>query len=194
MNKSIRFIGDCCFTGILVVVPVLLLALVLGEMFEAIHGLAGFVADSLPYDILPPIYERMLAAIFLIIACLFVVGLSARAGLLNKFFSNLEKQSLGRLQIYKLLKRLSYGVLGANNESAMKCCIYQEAKGRYQLAYLIEEGKYYSTIMLPFAPAAMSGPILMVEHANIQRVDIKMSEAMLVLNQMGEGMQALLDK
>lgn len=66
--------------------------------------------------------------------------------------------------------------------------------GRRQLVYVIEKGAEQTTVLIPTAPAGLSGQLLLVDNDQLNDIDTSVAEAMLVINKLGDGYQSLLKK
>lgn len=196
MQKVIRFLRGTAFNGLLILIPILLLWSLLDEVLLDIVAMAEPLAAMFPNHFLPAFLQPWISgAILLLLLCL-AVGLVARITFVGRFFMTLERRTLGRISVYQLLKRWADSLLGKTDgqSGAYSCALLTLMPGRRQLVYVIEKSAEQTTVLIPTAPAGLSGQLLLVDNDQLNDIDTSVAEAMLVINKLGDGYQSLLKK
>lgn len=196
MFALLRTLKTSLLNGLLIIVPVVLLVLLLGEVLDELFSLVEPAADLLPPDLLPPVLERWMVGGLLIAGLCLVVGGLARTRIVGRGFGAIEQATLGKIGLYQFLKRLTGGLLGLSDESArsVPCGLLTHSDGRQQLVYLIERGSQHTTILIPTAPTGLSGQVFLVNNAQLTTLNVTMADAMLMYNKIGDGFQALVSQ
>jgi uncharacterized membrane protein len=188
----ISFIKTTLLGGIVVLVPVLLLYLLLSEMLEALVGLASPIMNILPASMATNIDEPRDIALFVLLISAFLAGLALRSIKLKNFGTWVEKSALNKLPMYKAVKRLSLGLLGAKSDSAFTCGFVELSSGVRELVYIVEDyGNGYVTVMVPLAPTGFNGPLKIIESDRVVRVDASVGAASASVSEWGVGLQRL---
>ena len=113
MKKITEFLKTSLIGGLLVLLPLVLFYLLMDEIIELLIALATPIADLFPGGLFDNLKLPGVIALILLVGTSFVFGLALRSANLRRFGSWLEETLLGKLPIYKAVKRLSHGLLGA---------------------------------------------------------------------------------
>ena len=175
--------------GLLVLLPLLVSFLLIMEMAQLVVAIATPLADLFPagtFDKL--LFHPIVMAIILLLATSFMIGLfmkSKTAVHLGKWF---EEKSLDRLPIYPFVKRLIYGLLGAEEEGDFNPALLDTGGGQRVFCYIVEDhGDGDLTIIVPSAPSAFSGLVKIVPKSLVTPIESKLSNTSKVLSQLGIG-------
>jgi uncharacterized membrane protein len=195
MKWSWEFLKTTTVAGLFVLLPVVLIAKVLGEVVRFAHKAAGPIIKLLPKQITAhPKFPVVFAFFVIIMACL-IAGLFMRLPLMRAIGRWIERHLLQPIPGYRAIKSLASGLSGSLEESAFKAAVLTSPDGGVELVYLIEDhGNGLATIMIPSAPNPMGGAIKIVPRERIQILNVRMSAVTRVLSQWGVGAQALLPK
>ena len=195
MKKMAEFIKTTIVGGLFVMLPVLLLYLLFGEIMDLVVVLATPIADLLPKGALDDIEFPIFAALILIIGVSFILGIVMRSEIGRRLGRWLEKLLFGRLALYDVLKRLTTSFAGIDKERAFRPALFNAGNGNHELAYMVEDhGDGNATILLPRAPAALTGPIKVVPSTQIELLNISLGDFSMVLSHWGVGLQEMIDK
>jgi len=151
-------------------------------------GLATPLADLFPDGMFDdPQYPVALAIILLIMAS-FIIGLAMKsraAGRLGHWF---EQKTVGKLPIYRFVKNLVEGLLGAEDKASFKPALIECGDHQREFCYVVEDhGDGELTILVPWAPASFAGSVKIVQKSQVQELDQGLGDASLVLNHLGLG-------
>jgi uncharacterized membrane protein len=195
MKRSWEFLKTTIVAGLLVILPVVLVAKALGEVVHFAEKAAGPIIKLLPKQITThPKFSVVFAVLVIILACL-IAGLFMRLPIMRAIGSWVERHFLQPIPGYRAIRSLASGLSGSLKESAFKAAILTSPDGGVELVYLIEDhGNGLATIMIPSAPNPIGGAIKIVPRERIQMLNVGMSAMARVLTQWGVGAQALLRK
>ena len=194
MKRITEFLKTSALGGLLVLLPVLLLFLILTEAVQLIVALATPIADLFPAGTFDNIEHPVLLALLLLLLVSFILGLALRLAFLRRMGGWAERSVLKRLPVYNAMKNLSRGLLGAEDEGAVfKPAILTSTSGERHIAYLVEDhGDGHATILIPRAPTAFAGDLVIVPRERITLLKAGLGEVSVVVNNWGLGMRELL--
>jgi uncharacterized membrane protein len=98
-----------------------------------------------------------------------------------------------RLPLYKAVKQLSKGLVGAESDKAFKSGLLEADDGTTELVYIIEEhsdGRL--TILVPWAPAGFAGSVKVVSAGRVTRLSASVGDASRVIAHWGVGMSDIM--
>lgn len=180
MEKLKRFIFTTLLGGLVVVLPVAIIAFVFHWMFGIVAGLISpvtglFGPTSRPQEILLNI--MVIAGMLLI--C-FIIGFLVRTRMGGFIYRFLEKTILARVPGYSLVKETVLQFAGSKRSpfsSVALADIY--GNGTLVTAFVTDEhddGRY--TVFVPTGPNPTSGNIFHLDGARVHRVDVPVEDAM----------------
>jgi uncharacterized membrane protein len=193
MSSIMKFLKTCLLGGLVVLLPLLLFYLLFSELMEIIVALATPIADLFPEDTFDKISDPLVIAILLLMGTSFIFGLALRSHRLARIGSLLEQTTLMRLPLYKAVKQLSKGLVGAESDNAFNSGLLEADDGTTELVYIIEEhsdGKL--TILVPWAPAGFAGSVKVVSAGRVTRLSASVGDASRVISQWGVGMSDIM--
>lgn len=192
MRSVTEFLKTCLLGGLFVLLPLLLFYLLFSELMGLIVALATPIADLFPKGTFDQLSNPVIVAILLLIATSFIFGLALRSEKMRQLGSLLERATIMRLPLYDAVKRLSRGLIDAEQDDAFKSGLLESDDGTTELVYIIEEhsdGKL--TIMVPFAPAGFAGSVKIVSAGRVTRLDASVGDASKVIAHWGVGMSEI---
>ena len=132
----------------------------------------------------------VLLAIGLIAGASLLLGLLMRSKLSQSAGRWIERRVLCPVPGYGFVKTLIHSLGDTDRVGRFRPVFRKLPDGGLQAAYLIEEGADGTcTILLPHAPAAMTGPVEVVPRSQLRPADASFGEFMQSLNHWGTGMQ-----
>jgi len=195
MKKMIEFFKTSLVGGLLVLLPLVLLYLLMNEIIDLLIALATPIADLFPRGLFDNLELPGLIAVILLVGASFVFGLAVRSVYLRRFGLWLEGTLLANLPMYKAVKRLSNGLLGAKEDGVFKPAVMRSDNGDREIVYLIEEdGEGQATVLVPWAPASFAGSLKIMSRERIELLDSNLADTSKVLSHWGVGTFELLDK
>ena len=182
--------------GLFILLPILLLFLLLAEIFQLLVALATPLADLIfPPDVLENVKEEVLLAILLLLGFSLLVGLLANSIIGRQWGAQLERNTLGRIPLYRAVKRLTSGFSDAGGDEAFLPGLLNSAAGEQDLVFVIEDhGNGKLTVMIPWAPAAFAGSIKVVAADKVEILDTNVGEYSKILSHWGVGLPKVLKK
>ena len=195
MKKVSEFFKTTIVGGLFVMLPVLLLYLLFGEILDLVVVLATPIADLLPKGALGDSELPVITALILIIGVSFILGIVMRSEIGRRLGRWLEHLLFGRLALYNVLKRLTTSFTSIDKDRAFRPALVNAGDGSQELAYMVEDhGDGNATILLPRAPAALTGPVKVVPRTQIELLNISLGDFSMVLSHWGIGLQEMIDK
>lgn len=196
MKKISEPITTTAARGLFILLPILILFLLIGEIFQLIVALATPLADLIfPPDSLENVNEEVLLAIAILFVFSLLIGLLAKSIIGKKWGQRVEKNTLGRIPMYRAVKRLTSGFTDAGGDTAFIPGLLNSAAGEQDLVFIIEDHKNGKlTVMLPWAPAAFAGSLKVVDAAKVELVDTNIGEYSKILSLWGVGLPKVLNK
>jgi len=195
MKKLINFVKTSLLGGLFVLLPLLLFILLIDELLGLVVALATPIADLFPKGMFDNINTPVLLAVLLIITVSFFLGLAMRFVYLRRLGIWIERTLIGKMPIYGAVKRLSQGLLGANDENVFQPAVITSGEDEREIVYLIEDhGDGDATILVPWAPASFAGAVKVVPRSRLEMLNSNIGEASRVLSHWGVGVGQLLGK
>ena len=190
-----EFLKTTAVGGLFVLLPLLLLEMMLVEIFQLMVVLATPIANLLPRAWIEAVDVPELLAVLLIVLASFLLGLAGRLAAGRRSGKWLERNTVGRLPVYGVLKGLAAHLIEIGESSAFKPALLLSADGQREFAYLIEEhGDGNATIMVPRAPTPFSGSVRMVPMARLEMLNASLGDLTRVLSHWGVGAHELIGR
>lgn len=178
--------------GLLFLLPLILVALLLGHAIHLAGAVTQPVADMLTLDrMIGPAGEKALAVAGLVAIAL-IAGLFAgtRAG--RGLTRRVEHSLLGGLPQYQMVKSMAEGLAQVERGHGVTPALVNVEEA-WQIGYMIETLENgWIAVFLPQAPTPMSGNIMYMPAERVRRLDIGMTQAMMLVKHMGVGSAAAL--
>src|SRR5438132_2424539 len=195
MRRGWEFLKTTTVAGLFVLLPVVLIAKVLGEVVRFAHKAAGPIIKMLPKHIVADSRFPTLFAVLVVLLTCFVAGLLTRLALARAIGRWIERHLLQPIPGYRAIRSLASGLSGSLEESAFKAAVFTSPDGGSELVYLIEDhGNGLATVMIPSAPNPMGGAIKIVPRERIQILNVKMSAVARVPESVGSRGASLVAK
>ncbi len=195
MKTLLDFLKSTAFGGFFILFPLLLFGLLLGEILEAVVGLATPIADLFPEDTFADVQEPVVVAIILIVLASFLLGLATRLAIARQFGQWAEGNTLGRLPLYRAIKSLTSRFAAMEESGGFKPALVRGPNDQRDLAYLMEDlGDGFAAVMLPRAPTPMVGSIKVVPLTQVEVLDVSLGEFTAVISHWGIGSKELMAK
>jgi len=188
MKRLIEFIKTTIIGGLLVLLPLGLLALMVVKAVDAAMAVVSPIAAQLPTG------TRFadLIALAMIIAGCFVAGLILRTVLGQRLKTIFERNVLERLPGYSLLRSLTRRVAGEEEgqKFAVALAVIEDA---LVPAFIVEQhtdGRY--TVFVPSVPTPAVGALYILPKERVHLVDVPFTKAVACISRWGEGSGELL--
>lgn len=192
MKAIFDFVKTTLIGGLLVILPLVLMAILIKHGAEAIRPLLEPVLSRLPSGIpFPGVVALAIESIVVIFGC-FLIGLGFSSQIGRRVTNVLESRVFSKFPGYVLLRSLTRGALGEEESVQFKVAL-TEMEGGLVPSFIIEEhpdGRY--TVFVPSAPTPTSGAIYIFPREAVHVVDVPFSQAVGCLAQLGGGSNKLL--
>jgi uncharacterized membrane protein len=173
--------------GLLFLLPLILIALLLGHAVQLAGTVTQPVANMLTLDrAIGPAGEKALAVAGLVAIAL-VAGLVAGTRFGRGLTHRVEHSLLGGLPQYQMMKSMAEGLAQVERGHGVTPALVNVEEA-WQIGYLIETLENgWLAVFLPQAPTPMSGNIMYLPAERVRRLDIGMTQAMMLVKHMGVG-------
>ena len=193
MNKLAGFLKTTAAGGFFVIFPLILFYLLLTQILDLIVGMAMPIAQLLlPKSTFNEITSPVIVAILILLGASFLIGIAMRSENSRRLANWIERNTIGRMSLYKAVKELASGFAG--NE-AFRPALLRNSETEQEIIYVIEDlgnGRY--TVLLPWVPTSFAGSIKIVSRERIEMLDSNLAEVSRILSQWGVGSRELLAK
>ena len=188
MKRGLEFVLTTLKGGLLVVLPLALLAVLAAKAVGALRLALTPLVRQLPADLH---YPTAVAALVLIAGC-FVAGLIMRSAFLAQHARALEDATLARLPGYSWLRKVSRSVMedGTGSPFVAALVVLEDALVPAVVVERHEGGQY--TVFVPSSPSATSGNVYILEPGRVHVLDVPLPMVLKSVTRWGIGASALL--
>jgi len=196
MSRLFQYLSAKMLSGILILFPVVLIAVVLGDMVGALIGFIDPIAELIPIEEFVGVEVRVLLTLFALLSGLVLIGMLLETRLGESFNGWLERVLLDRIPGYNLAKNLTRGVAGQHAEAAFPVARVQIAEGGVEVIGLVVErhADESCTVFVTLAPTPTLGTIYLVPPDRVRLLDVPATRALNSIMQWGIGVGELLDE
>ena len=192
MKNLLSFFKLAAQGGLLVLLPILLFILLLTEIVQLVVRLATPIADLFPGTFDDPKYPVALAVILLFGASL-LIGIVMKSNAATRLGKWVQEKTLDKLPIYRFVKTLVAGLVGAEQSGSFKPALFDAGNGQREIVYMVEDlGDEEFTVLFPHAPTGFAGQVKIVARDRLAPIDASLGDVSLVMNHMGLGAGRLL--
>ena len=180
--------------GFFILLPFLIAYLMLGQLVDMLLGLTQPLIDVMPGVIIQSERTRRLVAfVVLALICILVAQLSHTASA-RRFGRWFEDTVMNRFAPYPVLKSLSQGLSGDEDDSLQPALLTVAPGARILVAIVEELPDGNLTVFAPMAPAPGMGFLQIVSPTKLDRLECSMSDALGWPLNWGAGTDALFKK
>ena len=177
--------------GILFLIPVAMLAIVLGKAFQLSLLIAEPINKVIPIQRFVGIAFVDLIAILLIIFICFLAGLAARRGWAGKRLEKLDGLMIDAIPGYAVAKGMLGSIANDEDIAAILTPVLVRFDDYRQIAFEIEHDADESVIFLPGAPSTWSGSVVVVARDRVRNLSIPTHQAVKLMRTLGRGSLAV---
>ena len=194
MRALVIFLRATLTGGILFLLPIVVLAIVLGKALQISRRVVVPLAERIPWQTVGGVRVAEVAAVVAIVLFCFLAGLLARTRLARKTESWLERALLSHVPGYNFLKGVGESLMGVEAEHAYPV-VLARIEDSWQIGFLMErlESGHYA-VFVPGAPSVWSGSVYLMTEDRFRRLDISRVEAVKCLRQLGVGTDRLMSR
>lgn len=189
---AMKFIRSTLIGGIFFLIPLAVLAMILGKILTFFRELTKPLTAWWPLDRVLGIAIADLVAVATIIVLCFLAGLFARSKTVAKFIASLESRILNNIPGYTLLKSMTGSVMGVEQESAITPILarFDDAS---QVAFKVEtlpDGR--AIVYIPGAPNPSAGSLFVMAADRIEPLECSLQQVVKNIRGLGAGSSKLL--
>ena len=189
----INFLKSALVNGLAMLLPVVLVFLAIREIFELLVNVATPIADLFPPGTFDHVRETEILAVLLIAGLAILLGILSKLKAGRVLGHSIEKHTLNKIPMYRMLKSLVGAFLNLESEESFKPAFIENDSGDLDPAYVIEDrGRPRVVVLIPWAPTAFAGSVKLVNRERVHYLDVTLDEFSLSLTHLGTGMSELL--
>jgi uncharacterized membrane protein len=173
--------------GLMFLVPVVLVAVVLGHAMRLAGKVAQPIADRLQWDNVAGVGVVTVLAVLALVFVSLVAGIVARTNAGRRITGWFENSLLGGLPQYQLVKSMAEGLAQVESADGVQPALVS-IEGGWQIGYLLERLENgWAAVFLPQAPTPMSGNVMYLPMDRVRPLGITMIQAMAIVKRIGVG-------
>jgi uncharacterized membrane protein len=189
----IKFLKSALVNGLAMLLPVVLVFLAIKEIFGLLVNIATPIADLFPLGTFDHVNETTILAVLLICGMAIFLGILSKLKVGRALGHSIEKHTLFKIPMYRMLKSLVGAFLNVESEESFKPAFIENDAGDLEPAYVIEDrGRPRVVVLIPWAPTAFAGSVKLVKRECVHYLDVTLDEFSLSLTHLGTGMSDLL--
>jgi uncharacterized membrane protein len=189
----IKFLKSALVNGLAMLLPVVLVFLAIKEIFGLLVSIATPIADFFPPGTFDHVRETEILAVLLIAGLAIFLGILSKLKAGQALGHGIEKHTLYKIPMYRMLKSLVGAFLNLESETSFKPVFLESESGDLEPAYIIEDhGRPRVVVLIPWAPTAFAGSVKLVKRESVRYLDVTLDEFSLSLTHLGTGMSELL--
>lgn len=193
MKGPFQFIRTTIIGGLVFLVPVVLIALILGKALNLSRMVTQPIAARLPFENLAGIAIANLVGGFLVFVVCLLAGLAARTSLAHRFVRESETHFLWSLPGYSFIRGLTDS-LSREDAHASMIPVLTKLEDGSRLAFEIErleDGRV--VVYLPDAPDIRTGEVKLLDANRVESLPITMIAAVQNIRGLGRGTRLFLE-
>ena len=189
----IKFLKSALVNGLAMLIPVVLVFLAIKEIFALLVNVATPIADLFPPGTFDHVKETEILAVLLIVGLAMFLGILSKIKAGRVLGRSIEKHTLYKIPMYRMLKSLVGAFLNLESEKSFKPAFIENDSGDMDPVYVIEDrGRPRVVVLIPWAPTAFAGSVKLVNRECIHYLDVTLDEFSLSLTHLGTGLSELL--
>jgi len=195
MKRIVAFIRTTLLGGLFAVLPVMVVCGAVAKTVLATRGAAQSVMEKVTGEGSAAAQFPMIAAVLLVVALSFTVGLAMTSALGRKAEGRFSRALLSKVPGFATLRALAGGFTNAAGEDAVKPALLTFSDGAECFVFVIEDhGDGRFTVFIPNSPNPASGSIRIVRKDLLRLLDARIADVVRVLQHWGTGSAKVLAK
>jgi len=165
------FLKTTLFSGLAVLLPLVLLFLAVKEMVTLMIAVATPIVDLFPVGTFDTEHDTEFLAVIIIVASALIIGILARIPASKFVWSRISDMTVGKLPLYRMLRTLTSAFLELEDNSSFKPALIQSDSGNMEPAYIIvDHGRPFIVVLLPWSPTVFSGSVRLIRRERVHRL------------------------
>ncbi len=195
MKIILDFLLTTFVTGFLIILPLLLSYLVIGQLLDILLLLTTPLHDFLKIGgMSEELSDRLITIIVLILICL-LIGIANKKSLFIGIGNWIEAKFLNYLPLYKMLRNLSTNLSDNQIPEYFQPALIEMVEDIQFLGFIVEEHKDGKlTIFVPMSPTPGVGMIQIVNSNKVQIINAPMKNAAICVLDWGHGVESLVSQ
>ena len=187
MKKNLAYFKKQIVTGLIVLVPTAIIAIMLTGVFKKITEITAPLTNK--FAVGGALTESTIAVVIVIVVLatvFFVTGIIFNTKLGIRFQKWLQDQFLLRIPLYKTLRGITLQLTGASkaNYPVVEVDLYgNNSKSLGLMTDTLEDGR--CVVYFPFAPIINIGQVNIVLKENVKILDMSLKDATDIITQIG---------
>lgn len=191
MKQSVAFVKTTALGGFFLILPIAVIAILLGQVVAALAGVAQSLTQWSPVESVWGVEVALLVALALVLLLCFLAGLVVRTAFGGRAVARLERVVLERIPGYAIVKNLTQRFAPGTEGNVAFARL--QANGARALVFVVEELEDGGVVVfLPMAPTPTVGTVHVVRPEDLQHLEVSMADAVTCLTQWGIGVRDLL--
>jgi uncharacterized membrane protein len=189
----VNLIKTTILGGMVFLIPIVVLAFVIGKGLQITTRITGPIVAILPEDtFIGPVLAQVLAVALLIAVC-FLFGLLAKRRHARRVVGWLETNVLERVPAYLYLKSRAESALSPEEVGAMRPVVVRKGDA-FRLGFEVDRvDEELAVVFLPDAPDTGSGHFAVYPSGLLAPLDISLKSAATISARLGAGSGRMLD-
>ncbi|MEX0287427.1 MAG: hypothetical protein AB3N23_22705 [Paracoccaceae bacterium] len=177
--------------GLLFLVPLAIIAIVLGKAFQISMLIAKPIDQVVPIHTVAGIAFINVIAVLLILALCFLAGLAAQRGWMSSRVQALDGLLIDAIPGYAVAKGMIGSVAKEEDVASVLKPVFVRFDDYEQIAFEIERDDSSAVIFLPGAPSTWSGSTVIVDVSRVTMLNVPTHQAVKLMRLLGRGSLAL---
>lgn len=194
MNKILDFVRTTIVGGVLYLIPLIVLAAVLGKALQIAHKVVPVFAEPLNALKLGDALSPQLFAVLLVVVFCFLAGLFSRTKLARSLVGFVDSKILINIPGYGLFRSMAGGSAGIESHADHPVLVSLDDDA-WQIAFIVDTiNENEVAVYVPGAPETRSGSLYFLPPDRLRRIHTTSAVAFQTLRRMGVGSADLLKK
>ena len=185
---SSHLIKTTIIGGILFLLPLVVIALIIGKAYQIGMLVAGPLGALIPVEHIGGVALANILAAVVIVALCYLAGLAARRPGIKGKVTRIEELLLANLPGYAFAKTMVGGVIKAEDEVGKMTPVLVRLDDYKQIAFEVERTAGGNVVVfLPGAPNPWSGSVVYVSEDRVESLDMAPIDAVKNIRVLGRG-------
>ena len=188
-----KFFKNAFVTGLLVLLPLVLLFLAIRELIAMMIAIATPLVDLFPEGTFDTEHQTEILAALIIIGTALTIGILAKVPSSRAVGSYIADRTVGKLPLYRMLRTVTSAFLEIEDSSSFRPALISNESGDSEPAYIIEDqGRPLIVMMVPWSPTVFAGAVKLVPRERVHELPLTLDEFSLSLSNYGLGLSEIL--
>ena len=188
MKGLMQFIKTTIVGGLVFLVPIIIVAAILGKAFELMMLVAKPLDAWIPVHSIGGVALVNVLAVLAIALCCFIAGVVARSALAKKIYHSIESALLTGIPGYAAVKGITDSITHGEKAAEGFLPVLVTFDDNAQIGFEIERANGGNVVVyLPGAPNPWSGAVVYFNENRVDRLDMTVAEAVRSIRQLGRG-------